>query len=97
MAIKPTKHKQTIISGIFLKRRTSPLKKTCPIRFEPKTFAVPGKIVTSRPSVPELQRKWNSLLTEPKITISNFDHSVNKVIYGKKSSNRLQYHCLSQS
>ena len=86
MTTKPTKH--------ILVWNTSCLEKeTGPVRFEPRTFAVSGVFVTSRPSLPETQRNLNSILTEPKFTISSFDHSVNKVNYGKKSRNRLQYRC----
>ena len=35
-------------------------KKTGPVRFEPETFAVPG--VTSRPSVPETQKKCELII-----------------------------------
>ena len=86
METKPTKHKQTIHKPkIFLKLNISRLKKQGPVRFQLTTFAVPGVFVTSRPSVPETQVNFNLLSTEPKFTISNVDHSVNKIIYGKKA------------
>ena len=45
-----------------------------PVRLEPRHFTVPGVFVTSITSAPETQRNLNLLLTEPRVTISKFDH-----------------------
>ena len=83
MATKPTNISRQMIGRHCFETGYFPFeKKTDPVRFEPTIFAVPGVFVTSRPSVPHTQRNLVSLRTEPKFTISNFDHSKINVIFG---------------
>ena len=60
------KHRQTNNKPTtFIETEFIPLEKKGPVRIEPKTFAVPGILVTSRPCVPETQRNMNIKWSKP--------------------------------
>ena len=80
-ATKPTKQKQTkkptifFWNGLFLFE-----EKTGPVSFEPRTFGVPGALVSSKLVVPETLRNLNPLWT----MIDSRD-SVKQVVNPQKS------------
>ena len=62
----PTKHKQSNNKPILF-------SKTEYFQFEKKKQVKQGVFATSRPKVPETQRKLNLVWTEPKFTIYKLD------------------------
>ena len=75
--------KQTIRGQFFLKRNNIPFEKSSG-QFRAQVLCRPRRIFISSATVLETQRNLNSFWTEPNITTSNFDHSVNKIILREK-------------
>ena len=73
----------------YLKQKSSVLKKQVLVRFQPRTFAVPGVFVTSRLSVQDTLRNFNSLRTNVPAGIQM--SPVNKVIAKNVQEERAKY------
>ena len=91
MATKSTKHKQTKSNWNFFEAEFFPFKKKqLLIRFEARTFAVPGVLVNSRLSVPVTLENLSSLRTK---IPSDSNESFIKVVNPKKIIFRFDIAC----
>ena len=68
-------------------------KQTSPVKFEPRSFAIPGVFVTSRTKKPETQKKWVSY--ELNLNLPFLISTILRLnlLTGKKSCTNLQYLC----
>ena len=77
----------------FSKTKFLSVEKKCSCQIRTQDFCSPKRIHYLQTKGAGYTKKLELTRTEPKFTITNFDHAVPRVIYGKKSSARFQYPC----